>query len=82
MSIVLFILVWAVSMAIGAFGWPQIVGSLRLRQKGFLFPVVFWLAVLVGEFFLVRAFFPGQLWAWGIGTGIAFIMTLGTGKIQ
>ena len=79
--------VWVVVVLIGAFavgavGWPQIVGSLRVRQKRFMLPVVVWIAVLVAAFFLVRALLPGQIYAYLIGAGVALIMTLCTKRIE
>jgi hypothetical protein len=54
MQVFLFIVVAVVAFVVGIFGFAQIIGSLRTRQKNFLLPIIIWLAILVGEFFLAR----------------------------
>ena len=76
MQVILFILVAFVSFIIGIFGFAQIIGSLRTRQKNFLFTTIVWLAVLVGEFFLAKLIVLDYINAFYIGTGISFIMIL------
>lgn len=40
MQVLLFIVVAVVSFVVGIFGFAQIIGSLRSRQKNFLLPII------------------------------------------
>ena len=85
MHIFLFIVVLAVSYAIGVFGFCQIIGSLqniRVRSVGMTaFTIIFWLAILVGAFFFAYRFLSEQIVAYYIGIGLSFLSSLGAGKI-
>lgn len=82
MQIFLFIVVTVVAFVVGIFGFAQIIGSLRTRQKNFLLPIIIWLAILVGEFFLARLIVVNYMNAFYIGTGIAFVIILFQKKIE
>ena len=82
MQVFLFIVVAVVSFVVGIFGFAQIIGSLRTRQKNFLLPIIIWLAILVGEFFLARLIVLNYMNAFYIGTGIAFVIMLFQKKIE
>jgi hypothetical protein len=82
MQVFLFIVVAVVAFVVGIFGFAQIIGSLRTRQKNFLLPIIIWLAILVGEFFLARLIVVNYMNAFYIGTGIAFVIILFQKKIE
>ena len=82
MRIVYFIVVAIVSYIVGIFSFAQIIGSLRARQKNYLFTQILWLAILVGEFFLARLVVLDYMNAFYIGTGISFVMILMQKKIE
>lgn len=82
MQVFLFIVVAVVAFVVGIFGFAQIIGSLRSRQKNFLLPIIIWLAILVGEFFLARLIVINYMNAFYIGTGIAFVIMLLQKKIE
>ena len=82
MQVFLFIVVAVVAFVVGIFGFAQIIGSLRTRQKNFLLPIIIWLAILVGEFFLTRLIVINYMNAFYIGTGIAFVIILLQKKIE
>ncbi|HHX23737.1 MAG TPA: hypothetical protein GX723_06970 [Thermoanaerobacterales bacterium] len=82
MQVFLFIVVAVVAFVVGIFGFAQIIGSLRTRQKNFLLPIIIWLAILVGEFFLARLIVINYMNAFYIGTGIAFVIMLLQKKIE
>lgn len=82
MQNIIFIVVVFVSFLVGIFGFAQIIGSLRTRQKNFMLPLIIWLAILVGEFFLARLIVMDYMNAFYIGTGIAFIIMLLQKKIE
>lgn len=82
MRVVLFLVVAVVSFFIGIFGFAQIIGSLRTRQKRFIFPIILWIAILVGEFFLARLIVLDYINAFYIGTGISFLIILLQKKIE
>ena len=82
MQVFLFIVVAVVAFVVGIFGFAQIIGSLRTRQKNFLLPIIIWLAILVGEFFLARLIVINYMNAFYIGTGIAFVIILLQKKIE
>ena len=82
MQVFLFIVVAIVAFVVGIFGFAQIIGSLRTKQKNFLLPIIIWLAILVGEFFLARLIVINYMNAFYIGTGIAFVIILLQKKIE
>jgi hypothetical protein len=82
MQVFLFIVVAVVAFIVGIFGFAQIIGSLRTRQKNFILPIVIWLAILVCEFFLARLIVIDYMNAFYIGTGIAFVIMLLQKKIE
>lgn len=82
MQVFLFIVVAVVAFVVGIFGFAQIIGSLRTKQKNFLLPIIIWLAILVGEFFLARLIVVNYMNAFYIGTGIAFVIILFQKKIE
>ena len=82
MQVFLFIVVAVVAFVVGIFGFAQIIGSLRTRQKNFLLPIIIWLAILVGEFFIARLIVINYINAFYIGTGIAFVIMLLQKKIE
>lgn len=82
MQVFLFIVVAVVAFVVGIFGFAQIIGSLRTKQKNFLLPIIIWLAILVGEFFLARLIVINYMNAFYIGTGIAFVIILLQKKIE
>jgi hypothetical protein len=82
MQVFLFILVAVVAFVVGIFGFAQIIGSLRTRQKRFMLPILLWLVILVGEFFLARLIVLDYMKAFYIGTGISFIIMLLQKKIE
>jgi hypothetical protein len=81
-QIILFIVVAFISFIIGIIGFAQIIGSLRKRQKNFMLPLLIWLAILVGEFFLARLIILDSMNAFYIGTGISFVIILLQKKIE
>ena len=82
MQVFLFIVVAVVAFVVGIFGFAQIIGSLRTKQKNFLLPIIIWLAILVGEFFLARLIVINYMNAFYIGTGISLIIILLQKKIE
>lgn len=81
-----FVLIAFGSYLIGAWGFPQIVGSLqyaRLRGPGLtLFTIVVWLAILAAAAVCVHLWlFPYRV-GYYIGTALSFFATLGAGKIE
>ncbi|HHX23739.1 MAG TPA: hypothetical protein GX723_06980 [Thermoanaerobacterales bacterium] len=82
MQVFLFIVVAVVAFVVGIFGFAQIIGSLRTKQKNFLLPIIIWLAILVGEFFLARLIVSDYMNAFYIGTGISLIIILLQKKIE
>ena len=82
MQVFLFIVVAVVAFVVGIFGFAQIIGSLRTRQKNFLLPIIIWLAILLGEFFIARLIVINYINAFYIGTGIAFVIMLLQKKIE
>ena len=47
-----------------------------------LLPLLLWLGIIVGTFFLVFKLLPTKIWAWVIGMGISLIQVLLQGKIK
>ena len=86
MSIVLFVVVLAVSFIIGTFGFSQIIGSLQnvgVRGIGVtLFTIILWGAVIVGSFFLMKHIQPDKTLPFLIGMGASFIAVLSQGRIS
>lgn len=86
MKYLLFIVTGVVAYLLGAFGWAQIIGSLqnvKTRGAGLtLFTVIFWAAILVGSYFLMRAVVPGEKIAYFLGLAISLVLVLRSGKIQ
>ena len=86
MKYLLFIVTGVVAYLLGAFGWAQIIGSLqnvKTRGAGMtLFTVIFWAAILVGSYFLMRAVVPGEKIAYFLGLAISLVLVLRSGKIQ
>ena len=85
MQVVIFILVAIGAWLIGVFGWAQIIGSLqnlKIRVARMLLPLLLWLGIIVGTFFLVFKLLPTKIWAWVIGMGISLIQVLLQGKIK
>ena len=79
---VFFVVVIFVSFAVGVFAFAQIIGSLRTRQKGFVLPIIIWLAILIGEFFLARLIVSDYMNAFYIGTCVSFVMIMLQKKIE
>lgn len=86
MNIVLFAVVGAAAYVLGVFGFSQIIGSLqnaKVRGAGpTLFTTLFWAAILVGSFVLVRRLVPGELTAYYVGLAFSLLMVLRAGKIR
>ena len=82
MDLILVIVILVLSWVVGVFGFAQIIGSIQTRQRGYLFTILFWAAILAGCYVLVRTFLPKQLRAWYIGTGAALLATLFSGRIE
>lgn len=86
MKYLLFIVTGVVAYLLGAFGWAQIIGSLqnvKTRGAGMtLFTVIFWAAILVGSYFLMRAVVHGEKIAYFLGLAISLVLVLRSGKIQ
>ena len=82
LDFIIFSAVVIVSFLLGTFGWAQIVGSLRYRQKGFIVPVVIWLAILFGGWLLVSKLIASQIVALYIGYGASLVVMLCQGKIE
>jgi hypothetical protein len=86
MKYLLFIVTGVVAYLLGAFGWAQIIGSLqnvKTRGAGMtLFTVIFWAAILVGSYFLMKAVVPGEKIAYFLGLAISLVLVLRSGKIQ
>ncbi len=76
MEFVVFFFVAFCSFAIGVFGFAQIIGSIRTRQKHFVFPILIWLAILVGEYFLAKGIAEDYMAAFYIGSGISLLIIL------
>ncbi len=86
MSIILFIVVLAVSFFVGVFGFAQIIGSLQnLGVRGIgisLFTIILWAAILAGSFYLMKRIVPDEALAYYIGMGASLVSVLMQGKIQ
>lgn len=79
---ILFAVVLGISYFAGVLGFAQIIGSMQTKQKGFIFTIILWGAILVGVLFGIRYFFPVQIWGCYMGYTISFIIILKSGKIE
>ena len=86
MQIFLFIVVAFFAWFVGVWGFAQIIGSLQnIKMRGIgktLFTIIVWAAILAAGWFLMHSFTPNQSLAYYIGTGVAFLQILLSGKIK
>ena len=75
MQVFLFIVVAVVAFVVGIFGFAQIIGSLRTRQKLFIADY-YMVSNTCGRIFLARLIVINYMNAFYIGTGIAFVIIL------
>ncbi len=75
--------IMAASFAVGAFGFPQIVGSLQnIRTMPLWYvTIIIWTIILLFVGFLAFHFLPKYKLFFIIGYVVSFIMTLQAGKI-
>ncbi len=86
MDLLWLFLMLAASFLIGAFGFPQIVGSLQtVKQRGLgitIFTITLWGAILIVVGVTAYTKFPNLRLAYYIGTGASLLSTLKAGKIE
>lgn len=63
-----------IGIGIGALGWTQIIASITTKQKGFLFPIFLWSAIILGIAFTIHYFFSNLIIFYLIGIGITFFL--------
>lgn len=80
MRYLIFILILMAAFLVGAFGFPQIVGTIkyRLNMKSSLFTIIFWIIILGFGIFSIFHWLEDYKAAALIGYAIAFILSLGT----
>ncbi len=82
MNFLIFVAVLVVSFLIGAFGFPQIVGTLKyfrsFRTVQALYTIILWLAILGFYFFAVIKWLFVYKIALYIGFAVSFLMSLNT----
>lgn len=67
---------------IGVFGFSQIIGSLRARQKNFLIPIIIWIFLLSIIYFAIANLIPNFINALYIGYILSFIIIVSQSKIE
>lgn len=84
MSTLVFILVLVIAWVVGVIGFSQIIGSLQNMKErpGLLMPMLLWLVILAGGFFLEHYLFPANPLPLILGYAASFITVLAQGKIM
>lgn len=82
MKIAALIIMLVVAYVVGVLGFTQIIGSIQTRQRNFLVPIVIWVVILAAEVLVVWRFFPGLIYACGIGSAVALLSSLRAGRIE
>lgn len=78
-----FVIFTVVTFLLGAFGFPQVIGSFQhlSEKKAYFFTMFLW-AVLLLYVGYVSIFRYGQIWALLIGYGFSLFYALKSGKIK
>ncbi len=83
---IFFILILVGSFFVGAFAFPQIIGSLRYRKMRpiglTIFTITLWVGILATLTVLAHNLFEEYLLAYYIGLVPSLLMTLGTKNIE
>lgn len=82
MNYIMFIVLGFATFCVGIFGFAQIVGSVRSRQKNFLIPIVVWCVLLLSVYYLVNQLLPNYMNALYLGYVISFIIILFQSKLE
>lgn len=86
MFFIFFFLILAGSFCVGAFAFPQIIGSLRycrIRPIGLtIFTITLWCVIVIILTIVVHRFLKDYLLAYYMGMVPALLMTLGTKNIE
>lgn len=72
----------AIGFFLGAFGWAQIIGSIRTRQHHFIIPILVWTVILGAATFAVWKWLNAYFVAYLIGIGISFFVMNGQKNIE
>ena len=67
---------------IGVFGFSQIIGSLRARQRNFLIPIIIWISLLLIIYFVFTNLIPNFINALYIGYILSFLTVISQSKIE
>lgn len=86
MFVLFFIFVLAAAFFVGAFAFPQIIGSLRyrrIRPVGLtIFTITLWSIVVIALTIVAHRFLKDYLLAYYMGMVPTLLMTLGTKNIE
>lgn len=82
MNYIIFYLVAFGTFIIGVFGFSQIIGSLRARQRNFLIPIIIWISLLLIIYFAFTNFIPNFINALYIGYILSFLIVISQSKIE
>ncbi len=84
MSTLAFVLVILIAWVVGVIGFSQIIGSLQNMKDrpGLLMPMLLWILILAGGFFLEHYLFPENPLPVILGYAASFITVLAQGKIM
>jgi len=82
MNYIIFYVVAFGVFIIGVFGFSQIIGSLRARQRNFLIPIIIWIFLLLIVYFTFIYLLPNFINALYLGYVISFVIVLLQKKIE
>ncbi len=83
-STVVFIVVVVIAWVVGVIGFSQIIGAIQNMKErpGLLMPMLLWILILAGGFFLEHYLLPEQPLPLIIGYAASFITVLAQGKVM
>lgn len=82
MDFIIFCVVGFLTFAVGVFGFSQIIGSLRTKQKSFLLPIIIWVSLLIIIYFAFTNLIPNFINALYIGYILSFLIVIAQSKIE
>ena len=82
MSFIYTFIVWLISYMIGGFGFVQIIGSIKTKQKHYMLTAILWVLILLAEFVLMKLIAGDYIKIFYIGTIISFLVALGQKKFE
>ena len=82
MDFIIFCVVGFLAFAVGVFGFSQIIGSLRAKQRSFLLPIIIWVSILIIIYFAFANLIPYFINALYIGYILSFLIVISQSKIE